>query len=337
MLRIRVICGQIAAMDWKTRIIEQREISVADLHANPSNWRKHPRAQAEALNAMLDEVGVVQGVIYNRRTERLVDGHLRVELARQRKQPTVAATVVDLSEAEEQLVLATLDPIGAMAGQDDDRLNDLLQSVGSQHGDAIDAVLGDLAGCCARFPAPGDALPRDVRYTPTWAVEVLLDAVMLPRNAAVLDPCAGDGAILRVAAAKGHAVQWVELREEQEQVLRDIGPGQVGDWLEVAPTMSGTGAQGPEVIVTNPPYSIGAEIMAACLATKPTYCAALLRLNHLGSKTWLKLWQAHSPSHMVVLSSKRPSFSDDGKTDASEYFWAVWGCSPVTETSILFK
>jgi len=85
-------------MDWRSRIIEQADLPVSDLTANPQNWRKHPRAQGQALAGMLAEVGVVQGVVFNRRTERLVDGHLRVELARKQGVATLPVTVVDLSE-----------------------------------------------------------------------------------------------------------------------------------------------------------------------------------------------------------------------------------------------
>jgi hypothetical protein len=64
--------------------------------------------------------------------------------------------------------------------------------------------------------------------------------------------------------------------------------------------------------------------MKACFEIDPPYCAALLRLNHLGSSTWVDFWRKHPPAGAVVLGSQRPSFSNDGKTDASEYVWFVW-------------
>ena len=86
------------------------------LLAHPSNWRSHPKAQREALADVLDEVGYVATVLVNRRTGRLVDGHLRVELARARGEASIPVTYVDLSAEEEALVLASLDPLAAMAG-----------------------------------------------------------------------------------------------------------------------------------------------------------------------------------------------------------------------------
>ena len=171
-------------------------------------------------------------------------------------------------------------------------------------------------------PRQGEA-ERDIRYTPAWCTEALLDVCPPPTGQPVLDPAAGDGAILRVLRMRGYDVQWCEIREEEAEGLMAIGWGCVGDWLSVRHR------PGPWSIVTNPPYSIGPAFMTACHATQPDYCAALLRLNHLGSASWLSLWRKHPPSGLLVLGSRRPSFSADGKTDASEYVWVVWqsGCS----------
>ena len=114
---------------WKNCIVAHENRDPAELKAHPLNYRTHPETQVVALSGVLDEVGLVQGVILNQRTGRLLDGHLRVELALAQKQTTVPVTVVDLSEEEERLVLATLDPLGAMASQDTDRLRALLGQV----------------------------------------------------------------------------------------------------------------------------------------------------------------------------------------------------------------
>jgi len=101
-----------------------------DLVANPKNWREHPKAQQAGMEAVLDEVGWVQDVIVNRRTGRLVDGHLRVELARAQGEDTpVPVKYVELSEDEERVILATLDPLGAMAVTDVGTLAEVVQSI----------------------------------------------------------------------------------------------------------------------------------------------------------------------------------------------------------------
>lgn len=116
-------------MNWKTRIVGHGNEDPNDLLANPRNWRIHPKAQQDALAGALDQVGWVQQVTVNRTTGHLVDGHLRVELALRREEPTVPVTYVELTPEEEGLVLASLDPIAAMAGQDDEKLRQLLAEV----------------------------------------------------------------------------------------------------------------------------------------------------------------------------------------------------------------
>jgi hypothetical protein len=68
-------------------------------------------------------------VIINQRTGRVVDGHLRVELARKHNEPDVPVLYVDLDEREEALVLATLDPVAALAEADREALAALLEDV----------------------------------------------------------------------------------------------------------------------------------------------------------------------------------------------------------------
>ena len=97
--------------------------------ANPRNWRIHPKGQQDALGSVLDEVGWVQQVLVNRTTGNVVDGHLRVELAISRDEPAVPVLYVELSEDEEALVLASLDPLSAMAATDEDKLRELLAGV----------------------------------------------------------------------------------------------------------------------------------------------------------------------------------------------------------------
>jgi ParB-like chromosome segregation protein Spo0J len=93
------------------------------------NWRLHPKRQEEALAGALSQVGWVQTIMLNQRTGNMIDGHLRVKLALRRHEPEVPIIIVDLSEIEERMVLATLDPIAGMAGTDNDRLKALLSEI----------------------------------------------------------------------------------------------------------------------------------------------------------------------------------------------------------------
>ena len=129
---------------WRNRITGHGEESPSALVANPANWRQHPRRQADALAGVLNEVGWVQDVIVNRTTGHLVDGHLRVALAVERKEPTIPVVYVDLNEAEEALILATLDPLSAMAETDAAKLRGLLDEVSTGE-QAVQEMLADIA------------------------------------------------------------------------------------------------------------------------------------------------------------------------------------------------
>src|SRR5439155_14160217 len=129
---------------WQNRIVRHADVAPADLVPNPRNWRTHPDEQQRALGGGLSEVGWVAEVLVNQTTGHVVDGHLRIELALARKEPTVPVTYVALSEDEERIVLATLDPLAAMADAETDALAKLL--AGLQPADeALRELLDDLA------------------------------------------------------------------------------------------------------------------------------------------------------------------------------------------------
>lgn len=136
------------------------------LLANPRNWRVHPKAQETALAAVLDEVGWVQNVIVNQRTGNVVDGHLRVSLAISRGEATVPVVYVDLDENEEGLVLATIDPLSAMAGTDKDLLAQLLGDVVTSSADLQAMLDATAAGAGVKRIVEGltdpDELPAEV-------------------------------------------------------------------------------------------------------------------------------------------------------------------------------
>jgi hypothetical protein len=111
---------------------------------NQSNPRRHPAAQRAALVGSLDTVGWVAEATVNIRTGNVVDGHARLEEALRRGEATIPVTYVDLSEDEERLVIATLDPIGAMATLDAAKLDELLATLAPDN-DSLAGLLDDLA------------------------------------------------------------------------------------------------------------------------------------------------------------------------------------------------
>jgi len=112
-------------MQIRDRIVGLRRVKAKDLRPNPKNWRTHPKRQQEALRGILAEVGYADALIARETADglELIDGHLRAETTPDMEVPVL---VVDLDEDEAKKLLASLDPLAAMAGQDDDLLREVL-------------------------------------------------------------------------------------------------------------------------------------------------------------------------------------------------------------------
>ena len=130
---------------WKNRIVGLGEEDPEQLLANPQNWRVHNGPQRDALRGSLNTVGWVATIMVNQSTGFVIDGHARIEEALSRHEKTVPVLYVDLTAEEEAIVLATLDPIGAMAERDQKRLDELLADL---HVDdaGLEALLNSLRG-----------------------------------------------------------------------------------------------------------------------------------------------------------------------------------------------
>lgn len=115
-------------MKLRDRIKRFDRLYARDLAPNPRNWRTHPTQQIEALKGILAEIGFA-GAILCRETPdglEIIDGHARAEIADDQLVPVL---VLDVSEEEANKLLATFDPIGAMAEINKEALADLLDSI----------------------------------------------------------------------------------------------------------------------------------------------------------------------------------------------------------------
>lgn len=156
---------------WRNRIKRRADVDPATLTPHALNWRTHGAQQRAVLEQVLDEIGFVQDVIVNERTGNLVDGHLRLELALERGEPSLPVVYVDLSEEEERRILLTLDPISAMAGVDTANLTALMEGMALGE-DAWTKMLADLARSNGIDPAPpldGATDPDEVPAEPDAA------------------------------------------------------------------------------------------------------------------------------------------------------------------------
>lgn len=138
-----------AVRKFKNRIVGHGEVDPRSLRANAKNWRRHPEAQRAALSGALSEVGWVGSVIVNNLSGNIVDGHARVELAIANNETKVPVVYVELTEDEESLVLATFDPISAMASTDQDALTRLIGTIKTED-DGIRDLIQQLTEAGAR-------------------------------------------------------------------------------------------------------------------------------------------------------------------------------------------
>ena len=131
-------------MNIRDRIKELRRVPANELRPNPNNWRTHPEKQLNAIRGVLAEVGFA-GAELARELEdgtlELIDGHARAEVAGTAEVPVL---VLDVNEAEANKILATFDPIGAMADSDAAKLDAVLRDVETANED-LSQMIADLA------------------------------------------------------------------------------------------------------------------------------------------------------------------------------------------------
>jgi hypothetical protein len=129
-------------MQIRDRIKELRRVKASELLPNPKNWRMHPTTQQDALRTVLAEVGYADALIA-RETDRglmLVDGHLRAEITPDAEVPVL---ILDINEAESDVILTTLDPLAAMAEANTEALRNLTESIPTDN-DHIQTLLASI-------------------------------------------------------------------------------------------------------------------------------------------------------------------------------------------------
>lgn len=190
---------------------------------------------------------------------------------------------------------------------------------------------------------------KDNYPTPEWCVHRLLDAKpkfldygnLKNKGPIMLEPCAGDGAIIR--AVQSHEVltqqiwngpaQWdaVEIRKGKKiraalesLALTTPSHESIFKFLEA-------GGLAYDIALTNPPFSIAWEMLHALWPCCADICF-LLRLNFFGSANRHEWMQKHQPDVYILPDRPRFGVNQDGKpgTDSIEYAWFHWDTRYIT-------
>jgi len=184
--------------------------------------------------------------------------------------------------------------------------------------------------------------PREADFypTPAWAIEAVAERMLdsRPKDMPVVyDPGAGEGAILRALHRYGpdHSYfRGCDIRDDAAALCRSQGyMVWTMDFLGQRQTFTG-GLADIGAWVMNPPYGGRLNLAqrfierALGLAHEGASVWALLRINWLldgeascGRQTWLRTGPG-TPN--VFALNKRPSFTGDGRADATTYCWAQW-------------
>jgi hypothetical protein len=142
-----------------------------------------------------------------------------------------------------------------------------------------------------------------------------LERAYLPR--AILDPCAGDGAITKLMAQHGY--------ETYANDIEDYGLEgcSIGNYLATQPLPLTEG------IVTNPPYKLAVEFLLKAIG-EADYVALLVRSMFLiEAESRDAFFEEHPPVRVYHSSQRLPRMHHIGWTgrrssSQTPYSWAVW-------------
>ena len=167
------------SMTIRNRITRLEYVKAGTLQPDSRNWRRHPKAQRDALQTVLASVGYADAVIAREVDGQLVliDGHLRADLDPDQVIPVL---VTDLDEHEAGQVLATLDPLAAMATADNDALETLVKGLAAKAQDTMAELMAKMHR--VDLTPPGNTDPDDTPEPPAEPVSKRGDVWLLGRH-----------------------------------------------------------------------------------------------------------------------------------------------------------
>lgn len=174
----------------------------------------------------------------------------------------------------------------------------------------------------------GRGKPRrelDFYPTPGWCVRALLKAWQPPFTGNWLEPCSGDGAIIKAVTeyyGEGRLPQWtaVDIKPRHAEKLPLFLPPDVD--YHKADFLKWESPRKYSVVITNPPYLLAQEFVEKSL-TLGNRVAMLLRLGFIGSEKRFAFHRATKPDIYVL--PQRVSYTGDGQSDSDYSAWFVYG------------
>lgn len=200
----------------------------------PYNPRSISPAALRGLHESVDRFGLVQPVVWNRRTGHVVSGHQRLKVLRDRGEPETDVVVVDLDEVRErQLNIAQNSP--AISGEFTDELQGLLAELSTADPDGFEALrLAELLKPDAPPEPDEDEVPLPPKVPVTKAGDIwhLGDHRLLCGDSRVQQDVARLAAGAQVTVALT-SPPYADRREyDASSGFRPIPPDEYVDWFK---------------------------------------------------------------------------------------------------------
>lgn len=165
---------QVNAVRFDLRTWPVERIPIAKLCPSAYNPRKITRQAQAALRDSLRKFGLVEPIVWNRRSGNVVGGHQRLTLLTQAGAKDSDCVVVDLSEADEKALNLTLNNPHAQGSFDGAKLDELLSSLRKDLKSFEDLRLDKLLRVQASEPDEDAEIPRAVQLEPSREYVVVM-------------------------------------------------------------------------------------------------------------------------------------------------------------------
>lgn len=158
-------------MNTRVEIVRMRLGEITPAGYNPRRSLKPGEREYEQIKASLGKFGLVEPLVWNRRTGRLVGGHQRLAILLGEGETEADVSVVDLDPGQEKALNIALNRSGLW---DFDSLGGLLEELESSEGDLLRVTgydAADVADLVSRAEAPPslDELERELHVRPERA------------------------------------------------------------------------------------------------------------------------------------------------------------------------
>ncbi len=159
----------------------------------------------------------------------------------------------------------------------------------------------------------GGRREADFYRTPDWCADIGARIATPDGTGCVLDPCAGDGALLDAVARRSVTIErlGIELDDVRAKASRSV----CGDALAMPWPRC-------DSVLMNPPFSLWQVFTEKALDHGPSRVVVLLRLGALAGQKRTGFWRGAAESWGITVHvlSRRPSFTGGGN-DSSDYAW----------------